>query len=242
MVKDKNLQFRKTKPTILWDFDGTLAQGPGWSRTLLKVLDNTHPGHKITREQIRALLLEGFPWHSPGKSHPELSNSAAWWSQVKPILARAYQGVGYASNKSNQMAEQAHKLILDPGGYTLFEDTIVTLQRLSSKGWRHIILSNNFPELPSIIDTLPLKKFIYECFSSGITGYEKPHPKAFALALTCAGYPKQVWMVGDSLSADIAGAEAAGIPAILVHNSTGENTKYSASNLLEAAFIIENTS
>ncbi len=240
MVRKKRLTFKKATPTILWDFDGTLAQGPGWSKTLLRVLDNVHPGHDITREQIRAFLLEGFPWHNPEKPHPELSSPVAWWSFVKPILIRAYQGVGYASGESYQMAELAHKLILEPRGYTLFEDTIAALQRLSDKGWRHIILSNNFPELPSIINELPIKDFIYECISSGVTGYEKPHPKAFALALDRAGYPEQVWMVGDSLSADIAGAEAAGLPAILVHNTTGENVKYYARILLEAASIIDN--
>jgi putative hydrolase of the HAD superfamily len=237
-----SLKFKKTPPTILWDFDGTLAQGPGWSKTLLRVLDGNYPGHRIAREQIRAFLLEGFPWHNPERPHPELSSPDAWWSLVKPILTRAYQGVGFANTESEKMAELAHKLILDPAGYTLFEDTVAALQRLSDRGWRHIILSNNFPELPSIVDRLPIKKFIHECISSGVTGYEKPHNKAFSIALDCAGRPGKVWMVGDSLSADIAGAEAAGLPAILVHNSTDENTKYYARNLIEVVSIVENAS
>ncbi len=48
-------------------------------------------------------------------------------------------------------------------------------------------------------------------------------------------------MIGDNLNADIRGAEAVGLPAILVRNPGGENVKYYARNLLEAASIIEAT-
>ena len=50
-------------------------------------------------------------------------------------------------------------------------------------------------------------------------GFEKPHPEAFARALLDLGHPDQVWMVGDSLEADIAGAARCGIPGVLVRRS-----------------------
>ena len=49
-----------------------------------------------------------------------------------------------------------------------------------------------------------------------LTGYEKPHPEAFAAGRRAAGEPDELWMVGDNAVADIEGATAAGIPAILV--------------------------
>lgn len=238
---EEGLKSKKSLPTILWDFDGTLVEGPGWSKTLLRVLDNNYPGHGVTREQIRAFLLKGFPWHNPEKPHPELSSPATWWSFVEAILSRAYQGVGYSSNESKRLAQLAHELLLDPRGYTLFEDTIPTLQRLSNRGWRHIILSNSFPELPHLLDSLPIKHFIHECISSGITGYEKPNPEAFAIALDRADHPEQVWMIGDNLLADIRGAEAAGIRAILARQTPAEAVKYHAHNLLEAVSVIEDS-
>ena len=54
------------------------------------------------------------------------------------------------------------------------------------------------------------------------TGYEKPHSEAFSLARMAAGNPATIWMVGDNPKADIAGAEAAGIPAILVRRDETE--------------------
>jgi ribonucleotide monophosphatase NagD (HAD superfamily) len=46
-------------------------------------------------------------------------------------------------------------------------------------------------------------------------------------------------MIGDDLDADVRGAETVGLPAILVRNPSGENVKYYARDLLEAASIIE---
>ena len=226
----------------MWDFDGTLVEGPGWGKTLVRVLDSKHPSHGITYEQIRAFLHEGFPWHNPERYHPELCDPTVWWSFVEAILVRAYQGVGYGSSESKKLAQSAHHLLLDPSGYRPFEDTLAALQRLSDLGWRHVILSNNFPELPRLLDKLPIKRFLHKCISSGITGYEKPNPAAFALALDRAGHPEQVWMIGDSISADVRGAEAAGIPAILARQFPNEPIKYYARDLLEAVSIIENNS
>lgn len=232
---------RKAPPTIFWDFDGTLVTGPGWAKIMVRVLDVHYPGHSITAEQIRAFLLEGFPWHNPERYHPELGNPTAWWSFVEAILTHAYQGVGYDSSEAKKLAQSAHRFMLDPGGYSTFEDTLPALRRLSDLGWRHFILSNHFHELTDLLDKLPMKQFIHECISSAITGYEKPNPKAFALALDRAGHPEQVWMIGDNLSADVRGAEVVGIPAILARQTHNETVKYYARNLIEAVSIIENS-
>ena len=52
--------------------------------------------------------------------------------------------------------------------------------------------------------------------NSAVIGYEKPHPEIFRLALEAAGNPTSAWMVGDNVTADILGAEQAGISGILV--------------------------
>jgi putative hydrolase of the HAD superfamily len=208
---------------------------------MLRVLDNEYPDHGLTREQIRAFLHEGFPWHTPEIPHPELSSPKAWWAYLEAFLAGVYRKLGYNEEESGKLAQQAHKLILEPEGYTLYEDTIPALRQLAEQGWRHIVLSNNFPEMPRILYDLPVSDLIYGCICSGITGYEKPHPQAYSIALESAGYPEKVWMVGDNITADVRGAEAAGIPAILVRSKTDEKVKYYAENLLEAASIIQDT-
>jgi putative hydrolase of the HAD superfamily len=47
-------------------------------------------------------------------------------------------------------------------------------------------------------------------FTSAATGYERPNPRAFEIALEACGWPSESWMVGDNPIADIAGAEPSG--------------------------------
>jgi len=73
--------------------------------------------------------------------------------------------------------------------------------------------------------------------SSATIGYEKPHPEAFRLALEAVGHPRQVWMIGDNPVADVGGAEAAGLRAILVRREDGE-AQLRAADLTEAVTIV----
>jgi putative hydrolase of the HAD superfamily len=104
----------------------------------------------------------------------------------------------------------------EPIHWHTFEDTLPTLATLRAHGWTHVILSNHVPELATLVDHLGLQPLVAAVFSSAIIGAEKPHPAAFQVVLGAIGPVDAVWMVGDNTQADIAGAEAAGIPGILV--------------------------
>ena len=56
--------------------------------------------------------------------------------------------------------------------------------------------------------------------SASTTGFEKPHPEAFAAGRCAAGKAETIWMIGDNPTADVAGAEAVGIPAILARKES----------------------
>ena len=132
----------------------------------------------------------------------------------------------------------AQEYILNPGTYTPYDDALPILQDLSEKGWQHFIVSNNYPELPEVVSHLSFSDLITECITSGLVGYEKPNPGIFEHAMDRAGRPEKVWMVGDNINADVRGAEAVGIPAILVHTQVTEKPGYYAADLYEAARII----
>ena len=229
-----------TSPTVLWDFDGTLATRPGlWRSSLMEVLNKHEPGHRVDEEQIRLYLRDGFFWHKPEEPHLHIKTSNAWWSQTETIFIRAYQGVGFDHKRASELARLVRECFINPERFTLYDGTIPALKRLSERGWKHLILSNHVPELPDIVKALGLSSYIDFCITSAATGYEKPNPEAFRIALSITSNPKKVWMIGDNLIADIRGAEAVGLPAILVRNPAGENMKYFARDLLEAASIIE---
>jgi len=217
---------------LIWDFDGTLAHRrgeTGWSILLAEALDDEEPGHGHSPETFRPHLRDGFPWHTPEIAHPELCEPEAWWASVGRVLARAYEAAGYAPARALELADAARRLYVDPGvGWALFEDTLPALERLSQAGWTHAILSNHVPELGRLVAGLGLDEAVAFVSCSAETGYEKPHERAFASVLErlC---PKEAWMVGDNIVADVLGAEAVGIPAVLVRRPDPRAARYADS-------------
>lgn len=74
------------------------------------------------------------------------------------------------------------------------------------------------PELFAIVDSVGLGTLVENVISSATVGYEKPHPEIFALARMLSKDPKEMWMIGDNAQADVEGARAADIRAILVQH------------------------
>jgi putative hydrolase of the HAD superfamily len=217
---------------LIWDFDGTLAHRrgeTGWSILLAEALDAEEPGHPHAAETFRPHLRDGFPWHRPDVPHPELCEPDAWWASVRPVLARAYEAAGYVPARALQLADAARRLYVDPTvGWALFDDTFPALERLSEAGWAHAILSNHVPELRDIVAGLGLDEVVAFVSCSAETGYEKPHAQAFA-SVVDALRPREAWMVGDNVVADVLGAEAVGIPAVLVRRPDPRAVRYADS-------------
>jgi putative hydrolase of the HAD superfamily len=227
----KSLHARAER-VVLWDFDGTLAFREGlWGGCLLEILDTEEVGHAITRDQISPLLASGFPWYEPDTPHPELNDPDTWWQMMNAKLTRAFVGLGYSSQRANELASRVRDRYTDPLTFQLFEDAIPTLRELKNKGWTHAILSNHVPELPKIVSRLGLDEFISNVYSSATTGFEKPHPEAYRHALRALGHPEHVWMVGDSVEADVLGAQRVGLPAILARSDLDRDVKYHAKDL-----------
>jgi putative hydrolase of the HAD superfamily len=227
---------------LIWDFDGTLAHRrgeTGWSTLLAEVLDAEDRGHPHSAETFRPHLRQGFPWHRPDVAHPELCEPDAWWASVRPLLARAYEAAGYRPARALELAEAAQRLYIEPGvGWTLFDDTLPALERLGGAGWTHAILSNHVPELRQIVRGLGLEELFAVVSCSAETGYEKPHAQAYASVLDRLR-PKEAWMVGDNVVADVLGAEAVGIPAVLVRRPDERAARYADSLADVDSFLSE---
>jgi HAD superfamily hydrolase (TIGR01549 family) len=214
---------------LIWDFDGTLAhrrRETGWSILLAETLDEEEPGHGRSADTFRPHLRDGFPWHRPDVAHPELCEPDAWWASVQPVLARAYEAAGYEPARAGELAGAARRRYVDPDvGWALFDDTRPTLERLAEAGWGHAILSNHVPELRQIVTGLGLDDLISFVSCSAETGYEKPHAEAFASVLQPLR-PTDAWMIGDNVVADVLGAEAVGLPAVLVRRPDARAGRY----------------
>lgn len=171
----------------------------------------------------------GFPWLEPEIPHPHLDTPGRWWVALEQTFVRAYQGIGIPEDLARALAPKVRGTYLDLPRWRRFDDVFPTLEALAADGWRHVILSNHVPELPDIVQAVGLSVYFERIFNSADLGYEKPHPRIFDAVLTAAGDgAHRLWMIGDSYRADVRGAEAAGIPAILVRRSHPEAARFAA--------------
>lgn len=223
---------------LVWDFDGTLGYRAGrWSSALHSVLEEAMPDHEYARESLDAQLHGGFPWHTPEVPHPALSSPDLWWGALLPVFVRAFEAGGIDPTTSRALAGKVRKTYADPRRWRLFDDTVPVLRELSSRGWTHMILSNHVPELPDILLALGLGEHLFRVFNSAGSGYEKPHPRAFDGVLATVSGAEAAWMIGDNPEADVRGAEAVGLPSILVRGPR-RGAHHHSENLSGVADII----
>jgi putative hydrolase of the HAD superfamily len=227
------------KGTLIWDFDGTLANRPlTWSGSVLLALDELWPGHSIPIESIRPHMAKHFPWHEPENEYHHMRKPEKWWEYMYGVLGRAFEALGLPGHLKDKVVRRVHHHVVDHQKYKLFPDVNETLCALSESGWNHVILSNNYPELPAVVEGMSAHHHFDQIYTSATIGYEKPRLEIFQFVLGQLKHNKKVWMIGDSLKADVVGAEAAGIPSILVRVKPEPSAPRYAADLIAARKII----
>ncbi len=133
-------------------------------------------------------------------------------------------GLVVSDNMIDRLAEE-YMLYLSSYNH-LFQGTVEILQYLKPKYKLHII-TNGFQEIQ---DKKMRNAGIYNYFehiiNSEMAGVKKPNPIIFKLALDTASVsPEKSIMIGDSLEADIHGAQRSGLHAIHfnTHNEKPHN-------------------
>ena len=207
---------------IFWDFHGTLIEDPiGWSGTFALLIDALQPELGMTKSRIAAELRTAYPWDVAHKPHRHTPDS--WWQEVTAELEAGALRAGVRPEVAATAAGKMRTEIVDPSRMVVFPDTRPALELVRARGWRNVILSNHVPELPEMVERLGLADLVDRVFTSAAMGYEKPHVAIFRAALKELGGVDQAWMVGDNPLADIAGAQQAGLPAILVRRKEREH-------------------
>ena len=91
------------------------------------------------------------------------------------------------------------------------------LARLRAAGLRLAVVSNSEGTLAALFAEVGLAGAVDTIVDSWEVGVAKPDPAIFHLALARLGVPPgSALMVGDTPATDIAGARAAGVPAVLI--------------------------
>jgi len=103
--------------------------------------------------------------------------------------------------------------------WKLEEDTLSTLDRLRSSGYRMGVISNasDDADVQSLVDNAGIRGYFDFVLSSAACGIRKPNPSIFEIGLEHWRLaPRETVMVGDTLGADILGARNAGIYSIWI--------------------------
>lgn len=222
---------------LIWDFDGTLGRRRGaWTGALVDVLERQ--GIFCDRDRLRPWIQSGFPWHMPDRIRPRGESADVWWERLEPVFARAFeQAAGIPADSARRLATEVRAMYLASEHWELFDDTHDVLSALSDRGWKHFLLTNHVPELPAILSHLGIAPRLDRIFNSAETGVEKPHVAAFQNVLAHLPEERTVWMIGDNIVADVRGAEAHGIPAILVR-SRHSDARHSCNDLRELLTLL----
>lgn len=204
--------------TVIFDMDGTLIK------------------HTWRLNQLTETLFAHFADQLAPLTHNEFfecfwpRNEDMWYMMVDGVLSGdmaakySYVNTLRALKKDTSLAEAMvncwNELVLEEA--LPFEDTLAVLMAVRAK-YKVGILTNGFTTLQrGKIKRHRLDQHVDFTLVSEEAGYHKPDKRLFLAALELAGEvsPEQVLYVGDSLIADIQGAQNAGIWPIFMSPDT----------------------
>jgi HAD superfamily hydrolase (TIGR01662 family) len=94
---------------------------------------------------------------------------------------------------------------------------VAALESLNKAGLRLAVVSNSEGTLTALLERMDFARHFQAIVDSWVVGVTKPDPRIFQAALDRLDVPAaEAVMVGDSIKADILGAQAAGILAALI--------------------------
>lgn len=223
---------------ICWDFDGTLVHSHRlWSSSVWKALKDTIPDTAITLDDVVPYIATGFTWHTPENDYTNLVGER-WWNYMNKYFENIYLSLGLDGNIAKAASQKVRFIIKDRENYHLYDDTIAVLEWVKKAGFQNILLSNNYPDLCDVLSELNLMPYFDAFVISAQIGYDKPRKEIFDHAKKALPDIDQYYMVGDNVSADIAGGKKSGMTTILVHKPFHEMADYCISSLGEICNIL----
>jgi len=135
------------------------------------------------------------------------------WRALNRSIFRAVGVEGDADALSEEMERR-----FDSGAYTrTYEDSLPTIARLRQQGFRLGVISNGTPGVARNLGIAGITERMDFVLVSALVGWEKPAPEIFAMGLEAVGLqPAEVVFVGDHYEADIKGARAVGMQAVMI--------------------------
>ena len=199
---------------IFWDCDGTLVRdNESFKCSLLRALQEF--GYCISEEAVKGFLKGACSWNKPEEDHSD-ANGEAWWERLLVGMRMFCEEQGVTPSDAVSVCNAFRKNVVSYE-YEVYPEAKNVLRQFSEKGYKHYIISNNFPELREVFVRLGLDEEIAGYFISASVGYDKPRKEMFEYAIAQAGNPEVRYMIGDNPVADYEGGLNAGMKPVLVH-------------------------
>ena len=182
-------------------------------------------GVKVDAELIDRAFAESF------KSAPPLAFSTtelvaleeqefAWW---KKVVQTAFSQLDLLAEFSNftDYFRDIYRYFATQDPWYIFPDVVPALKRWQNQGIELGVISNFDTRLKRVLKVLELEQFFTSVTISSETGFAKPDPNIFKIALNKHGFTaQQAWHIGDSFTEDYQGAKQAGIWAFCLNRDS----------------------
>jgi HAD superfamily hydrolase (TIGR01509 family) len=167
---------------------------------------------EATEQSIRAELAQHDWPQQPGSGAPP-AGGARFFRRVLELCTDPTQATSL-----DQAAELLWSRHLEHNLWSRpLEGVVAALEALGGAGLRLAVVSNSEGSLQALLDRMDLSRHFQAVIDSWVVGVTKPDPRIFHAALERLGVsPAEAIMVGDSIKADVGGAQAAGMRAALV--------------------------
>lgn len=222
---------------LFWDFDGTLVHSnPLWTNSVYTALKEVDADTTAKFEDLRKCMAYGFTWHTPNEDYTTATKNA-WWEWMNRHFYDSYIKCGVSPESASAATQKIRDIIKNPKNYTLYDDTVTVLRTLQERGYINVLLSNNYPDLPEVLEKLDLLQYFNEVIISSVEGYDKPRKEMFDIAKS--RYPNaDYYMIGDNRKADILGAKQADMTTVLVHKGYSDAADYCFDDLFSILQVL----
>jgi putative hydrolase of the HAD superfamily len=123
---------------------------------------------------------------------------------------------------SQTFFDELYARFATPDAWRVFEDVVPALDTLAARDLKLAVISNWDERLRPLLEQLKLAGYFEVIVVSREVGAAKPARAIFDHAVRKLGLPPEtVLHVGDSLSMDVRGAQAAGLSALRLNRAAG---------------------
>ncbi|MFN0086250.1 MAG: HAD-IA family hydrolase [Blastocatellia bacterium] len=224
---------------VFFDAAGTLIEVRGGVGEIYARFARRH-GVEASSARIQAGFMRAFrgqpPMAFPAGTPADRLRALeyAWWRTMAREVFAEFDFSGF-----DAFFTEVFEFFRTAEAWYVFDDVVPTLTALRERGVRVAVISNFDSRLDDLLRALGLDSYFEAVHLSTRVGAEKPDPAIFRAALSHHRIaPEQALHIGDRAEADVAGAMAAGIRALLIDRKRGASAPGRIGRLDEALIYL----